>query len=232
MKYLISVFLILSSFFCSAQKISEMGILLGKGNYNGELNPSKQFSTDGGGLAFGGIYRYNLNPRYAIKATAIYTKIRGNDNIADLEFGQQRVVEFQSNLLEFSSQIEFNFMKYQIGDWSQPFSPFIFVGISAFQYNPKTTQNGLNVRTSDIKQWGLAMPFGVGFKVNLISRFGLSAEWGFRKTGRDNIDGLINNNPEYPEFENGKDYDNDWYSVLGVSLNYRLTKKNVCPSNF
>ncbi|MBR9832045.1 PorT family protein [bacterium] len=232
MKYFFSVFLLLLSVFCNGQKIPEMGILLGKGNYNGELNPTQQFSSDGGGLAFGGVFRYNLNPRYALKATAIYTKIRGNDDIADLEFGQIRNAEFESNLLELSTQIEFNFMKYTIGDWSQPFSPFLFVGLSAFQYDPQTTQDGVDVRSEDIKQWGVAIPFGVGFKVNLFSRFGLSAEWGFRKTGRDNIDGLINNNLELPDFENGKDYDNDWYSIIGVSLNYRLTKKNVCPSNF
>jgi hypothetical protein len=232
MKYFLGVILLISSYTLSAQKIPEMGILLGKGNYNGELNPSKQFSADGGGIAFGGVFRYNLNPRYALKATAIYTKIRGNDEIANLEFGQIRNAEFESNLLEFSTQIEFNFMKYTIGDWSQPFSPFLFVGLSAFQYNPQTTINGINVRSEDIKQWGLSLPFGVGMKVNLAGRFGLSAEWGFRKTGRDNIDGLINNNIDLPEFENGKEYDNDWYSILGVSLNYRLSKKNVCPSNF
>jgi len=47
MKYFFSFFLLLLSVFCNGQKIPEMGILLGKGNYNGELNPTQQFSSDG-----------------------------------------------------------------------------------------------------------------------------------------------------------------------------------------
>tara|TARA_R110002049_G_scaffold25788_2_gene90133 strand:+ start:6853 stop:7557 length:705 start_codon:yes stop_codon:yes gene_type:complete len=234
MKYIISVILFTTFFSASAQKFSELGIFVGKGNYNGELNPTQQFSTSSGSLAIGGVYRYNLNPRYALKGSLIFTEIKGNDEIADLEFGRMRKASFESNLLELSGQIEFNFMEYELGERTRAFSPFIFVGLSTFRYNPTTVQDEEEIRASseEDNSWGIAVPFGIGFKVSLLNRLGLSAEWGFRKTGRDDLDGLPNTNLDRLEFENGKDYDNDWFSIIGVSLNYRLNKKNSCPSNF
>lgn len=234
MKYIISAILIFTCCTLFSQKIPELGFFVGKGNYNGELNPTNQFSNESGSIALGGIFRYNLNPRYALKGSALFTEIKGNDAIADLDFGQMRKASFESNLLELSGQIEFNFMEYEIGDHSRAFSPFIFVGLSAFRYNPTTIQDEEVIRSSSDEDntWAFALPFGVGLKVNLLKRLGLSAEWGFRKTGKDDLDGLPNTNLERLLYENGKDYDNDWYSVIGVSLNYRLTKKNSCPSNF
>ncbi len=234
MKHIISAILILASGLLFSQKITELGLFVGKGNYNGELNPTNQFSNESGSLAIGGVFRYNLNPRYALKGSVLLTEIKGNDEIADLVFGQMRKASFESNLLEISGQIEFNFMEYEIGEQSRGFSPFIFVGLSAFRYNPTTIQDEEFIRSSSDEDntWALALPFGIGVKVNLLKRLGLSAEWGFRKTGKDNLDGLPNTNLERLLYENGKDYDNDWYSLIGVSLNYRLTKKNSCPSNF
>ncbi len=234
MKSILSVILLFFVLSVSAQKIPELGFFVGKSNYNGELNPTNQFSNDAGSLAIGGIFRYNLNPRYALKASLLISEIKGDDRIADLEFGGMRKASFESNLLELSGQIEFNFMEYEMGQRSRAFSPFIFVGLAAFRYNPTTIQDEEKIRSSNDEDnsWGVALPFGVGIKVNLIRRLGLSAEWGFRKSGKDDLDGLPNTNIERLFFENGKEYDNDWYSVIGFSLNYRLTKKNSCPSNF
>lgn len=235
MKYIIGAFLSLLFLSAEAQKkIPELGIFIGRGNYNGELNPTNQFNSESGALAVGGVFRYNLNPRYALKASLLFSEIKGNDEIADLEFGQMRKASFESNLIELSGQIEFNFMEYEIGERSKAFSPFIFVGLSAFRYNPTTIQDDEELRSSNDEDntWGVSLPFGVGMKLNLISRLGLSAEWGFRKTGKDDLDGLPNTNLDRVFFENGKEYDNDWYSFIGVSLNYRLTRKNSCPSNF
>lgn len=212
--------------------MSEFGFFVGLANYNGELNPEKFMTTDAGGLHFAALYRYNLNKRYALKGMLGLGSLKGNDAIADLEFGQQRIAEFESQLLEFTGQIEFNFMEYELGNPSYPFSPYIFVGFSTFRYNPETLQDGSVIRPSDDPIWSVAVPFGVGFKLNLFGRLGMSAEWGFRKTFVDDIDGLPNQNKRRLSYENGKDYDNDWYSIVGISLNYRLTKRSFCPSNF
>ncbi len=235
MKYIFSVLFIGLFFSATGQKkVPELGIFVGKGNYNGELNPTQQFSNESGSLAIGGVFRYNLNPRYALKASVLFTEIKGSDEIADLEFGQMRKASFESNLLELSGQIEFNFLEYEIGNSTRAFSPYLFVGVSTFRYNPTTVQDEEEIRSASEEDntWGVALPFGIGMKVNLFGRLGLSAEWGFRKTGKDDMDGLPTINPERLLFENAKSYDNDWYSIIGASLNYRLTKKNSCPSNF
>ncbi len=179
---------------------SEIGVFGGTSYYLGDLNPKKHFALPA--LAFGILYRYNFNPRFAYKLIASYGTLEGND--ANVKFNVDRNLSFKSPVLELSNQIELNFMKYVPGNMDYPFTPYIFSGFSVFYFNPKAEYNG---HTYDLQPLGtegqgtsaypdrqkyslsnLAIPFGVGFKFNLSKFISIGLEWGLRKTFTDYID--------------------------------------------
>ncbi|NVN94579.1 MAG: outer membrane beta-barrel protein [Bacteroidetes bacterium] len=189
------IFLTISTY---AQR-SELGVMLGTSYYLGDINPSRQFYKPN--FAGGLIYRYNLNPHWALKLNALY----GTVEASDADFGNIRNLSFKSHILEFSSQIELNFWEYFTGSKSHRFSPYIFAGVAIFNYNPQAIdsagvwhdlqplgtegQGTINYPTK--KVYGLtqlSIPFGLGFKFSVSKVICIGAEWGLRKTFVDYID--------------------------------------------
>ncbi len=179
---------------------SEIGVLLGTSYYLGELTPN-QF----GNLNFAGglVYRYNLNPHWALKLDALYGTLDGSD----AEHGKIRNLSFKSRVLEFSAQIELNFFEYLTGSKSHRFSPYIFGGVAAFNFNPQAMDNigqwhdlqplgtegqgTINYPTKKAYSLTqLSIPFGIGFKFSASKIICIGAEWGLRKTFTDYIDDI------------------------------------------
>ncbi|MBL4710823.1 MAG: outer membrane beta-barrel protein [Flavobacteriales bacterium] len=223
--YLLSLLFISS---VDAQKTTEFGFTVGRSYYIGELNPKTHWGKNTGSLNYGAVFRLNLNERYSLKASLIRTKLRANDQNVDLPFNGQRSASFESKLTEFSTSIEFNFLPYKLGDKKHFFSPYIFVGISYFDFDNSIEVNGFSPQPTDEAGGGeFAMPFGPGFKLNIHRKVSLAFEWGFRKTSTDLLDGLENRLNQ--DFETGKSYDNDWFVVSGFMLTYKLTRVGPCP---
>lgn len=212
----------------SAQKTTEFGLTVGRSYYIGELNPKTHWGNGVGSLNYGAVFRLNLNDRYSLKAALIRTKLSASDQNVDLPFNLQRSASFESKLTEFSTTIEFNFLPYQLGDKKHFFSPYLFVGISYFDFDNSIEVNGFSPQPTDESGGGqFAMPFGPGFKLNIHRKVSLAVEWGFRRTGTDLLDGLENRFKS--DFETGKPYDNDWFVVSGFMLTYKLTRVGPCP---
>ncbi|HQI45720.1 MAG TPA: DUF6089 family protein, partial [Bacteroidales bacterium] len=124
--YIILFLLITTSIFNkSFGQRNEIGITGGITYYLGDLNPSKHFllSKPAGGI----IYRYTLNERWAIKMNGIYGTLQGDD--AKSKFNTARNLRFKSSLLEFSPQLELNFLSYKTGNSKEDyFTPYVFAG--------------------------------------------------------------------------------------------------------
>lgn len=213
-----------------AQKTLDGGIFVGRSYYLGELNPKTHVGNGVGNLVLGGLIRYNLNMRYSLRALVVRTKLTAEDQNVDFPFNDQRLGSFETNLSEISGVIEFNFFPYKLGDKKHWGTPYLFVGISYYSFRPRANFPTFGNPQPRDESGGnqLALPFGPGFKVNLTRKIALSAEWGFRRTGNDLLDGLENRVDDV--FETGKNYDNDWFVVTGFSLTYRLTKVGSCPA--
>ena len=212
-----------------SQKTTELGLFLGRSYYIGEMNPKTHLGNGVGSVAIGGVFRLNLNQRYALKASLIKGKLKGNDETVDFQFNKARNAHFQSSLTEFSTQIEFNFLPYETGDSKFIFSPYLFIGASVYRYAPETTLNDIEVTAPESESaTKVAMPFGPGLKLSIGNRLSLAFEWGFRKTSNDAIDGLPNRLLDI--YELGKNYDNDWYVVSGFMLTYKLNRISSCPA--
>ena len=225
-------FVLMISFLSSsyAQKTFELGVFIGRSYYLGEVNPKTHWGNGVGSLNLGGIARYNLNKRYSLKATLIRTTLSAKDENMEFPFNNsQRLASFETKLTEIATSIEFNFLPYATGDKTHFFSPYLFVGLSYYGYDPIVKVEGFSPQPIDeSKGRGLALPFGPGFKLSLGGKVTLSLEWGFRKTSTDLLDGLENTVGDI--FESGKDYDNDWFVVSGFMLTYKLTDEGSCPA--
>lgn len=211
------------------QKTAELGLMLGRSYYLGEVNPKTHWGNGVGSFSYGALLRYNLNERYSLKLGLNRAKLEGVDVNSDLLFNRARKTEFNTKLTEITANIEFNFLPYKLGDRDKPFSPYLFTGFSYYWYNPETTINGSDVVTSEVNtDEGIAFAFGPGIKLNLGRKMSFNFEWGFRKTFTDYLDGLPNVSNDI--FEQGKDYNNDWYAIMGFMLTYKITDEGPCPA--
>jgi len=204
--FIILFSLLLGAFNSSAQrpqdKSAEIGVFLGGSYYIGDLNPLVHFGPMTKPAA-GAVFRYNVNPRLALRANAFFGTIQADDAISSSLAQQQRNLNFKSKVSEFSVQAEFNFLDYQIGNERKKFTPYIFLGIGAFKFNPVATYYNYSFTLQPLGTEGqgldggprkkykltqVCIPFGVGIKTNLSKMIGLSIEWGMRKTFTDYLD--------------------------------------------
>jgi len=184
---------------------SELGVFVGNSYYLGDLNPSTQF---GGAQSAGGVlYRYNFNPRWAFKFSALFGTVTGSDQ--ETNANNPRSLSFRSPISELSAQIELNFFELFTGPDKNHFSPYIFTGVSVFSFNPQarnidplainkahwydlqplgTEGQGFTGRPSLYSLTSFSIPFGLGVKVNFLRNFSFGAEWGLRKTFTDYLD--------------------------------------------
>lgn len=210
------------------QHHSELGILGGTSYYLGELNPSKQV-VNKINPAIGVFYRKNTSKRYALRFGLNYAKLSASDEITATSFSDFRQLSFSTSLYEGYGILEFNFLPYEIGGYrSSPFSPYVFIGVAGFIVNPEVENDGGYYTESSGALTTFSIPFGAGIKFDLGRNWGVGIEWGMRKTYTDEIDGL---SPEYyGGYQLSNSQNNDWYSILGITLNYKiLTQSDHCP---
>jgi hypothetical protein len=212
--FLIIVFINSLNLFCQR---NELGVFLGGSYYLGDLNPGKQFLLPH--PAFGFLYRYNFNPRFAYKLNVFYGTVSGADSVSKANV--QRNLSFKSSVLEMSNEIELNFISFVPGNLNYIFTPYIFGGITIFYFDPMAKYNGhwyslepLGTEGQGTSEYpgsnkysrtGVAFPFGVGVKFNLSRYICIGLEWGLRKTFTDYLDDVSTTyaDPNVVSKENG-----------------------------
>lgn len=186
----------------SAAQELEYGGWIGVSNYFGDLNSNASFEFMGpaGGLFF----RYNLGTRFAFKQGLNYGKVSFEDAVSEFSYQQSRNLSFKSDIAEFSSHVEFNFFKYDREKKQYRFTPYLFMGISVFYFNPKAEYEGewyalqpLQTEGKKYARINVAIPLGGGFKYSFTPYWTLGMEGGFRKTFTDYLDDVSD---VYPGF--------------------------------
>ena len=180
----------------------EFGILGGTGYYIGDMN-STHFNNLR--VAGGITYRKNFDRRFTFKSSALYTNVYANDENSIDVIKVNRNLKFKSDIIELSGQIEFNFLAYETGNSLYNWTPFIFTGVSIFNYNPQA--EGSDGQWYNLQELGtegqgttsfpnrkkysltqLSVPFGGGVKIGVSDNFNIIVEYGLRKTFTDYID--------------------------------------------
>lgn len=250
---------------------SEVGFHGGSSYYIGDLNPYEHFThlPKFGGGAF---IRANLTDRHSFKFNFLYTSVEGSDAESGNAWQQNRNLHFQSEIIEVGITWEINFLSYEVGDPNRPYTPYVFGGLAYYRMNPKTDYNGNLVELHPLGTEGqnaegaqnsyglgqIAIPFGMGFKMNISGRISLAIEYGFRKLFTDYLDDVstVYANPaalaassgpaaveladrslEPMGFEGtntklsrGNPDTNDWYAYTNLSISVRLGPTRIkCP---
>lgn len=180
----------------SQMRINELGLFLGGSYYTGDLNPSGHFNSLTRPAA-GLIHRFSWSDRWSLRNGFMFGVVAGDDARSSSFAQQQRNLSFKSQVFEVHSALEFNFMPYVIGDKKRIFSPYMFLGVSGYHFDPKGLLYNQWLALQPLHTEGqskaymrtqISVPFGAGIKTMLAKRIGLCLEWGLRKTFTDYLD--------------------------------------------
>ncbi len=172
-----------------------LNAFVGSSNYSGDLQ-DKKFSFSQSHPAFGFGLSFELNEKMQITGDFAYGKISAADKFGK---NKSRNLSFYSTIYEYSLGFEYtllNLYKYNV-------SPYLFVGIALFDFNPYTKSvDGNPIMLAELSTEGqgfyegrkeyklrqYSIPFGGGFQwaINDNKRIGIVL--GFRKTFTDYLD--------------------------------------------
>jgi hypothetical protein len=196
------------------QRNADYGAIAGVSSYIGDINPNRLMYSP---LPMVGIfYRYNLNPRQALRTSLFIGGLRADDHDFNNSFQQARGASFSGGVGEWAAQFEFNFFPYSTLGRRWNYTPYLAAGL------------GIAFINTSVYTYVPVIPFSLGFKINIYKNLGLEAEYGFRKTFYDNFDGLN-------DFIDPSDYswlhNNDWYSFAGIALTWKIYNRLAgCPA--
>ena len=195
----------------------EVGAMLGGCTYYGDANywsPVDNFNVMGGAL-----FRYNINPRMAVKANAAVARISGKTTGGDNAFPGGDV-EFGRMLYELGAQYECHFFGYGTGvgyKGSHRVVPYLSGGVG-LTYAPKPANH----------VFALNIPLGIGVKYKFAERINTGVEWTMHFTTSDRLDvtsteGLVLDDPLGIDSKGLKN--KDCYSLLMLYVSYDLFPK-------
>ncbi len=231
-KFLLSiVFFLLVLASVSAQR-HELGVFAGGSYYLGDLNPSGHFEQSQ--PAVGLIYRYNINPRWAIRVNALFGSVEASDAVNNKN--NPRNLSFKSPITEFSVLTELNFVQFYTKSEKYRFTPYIFAGLGIFNFNPQAQYEGkwYELQPLGTEGQGVAggkslyaltnanFPFGIGIKIGLFKVVCVGLEWGMRKTFTDYLDDVSTTYVKASVFNT-----NDEYSTIATILADRSEVKHI-----
>ena len=195
----------------------ELGVMGGMSSYYGDANyhvPFKNINAMGGV-----VWRYNINPRMAVKSDFVVAGISGST--ADFENRYPAGdVEFSRTLYELGAQFEYNFLAYGDGvgyKKTRRLAPYIFVGLG-ITYVPKPAQHVVAAN----------IPVGMGVKWKFMPRLNMGCELSFRFTTSDKLDVTGKTAPVLDDpygIKSGWLKNKDSYSFLSIFVTYDLSPK-------
>ena len=153
-------------------KTIEIGPHVGASYYMGDINPAKPFAMSD--LQYGGVVRFNYNNRWTFRFDYSHATVKADDAV--IKWRPERELSFTTNLNDFSFVAEFNFWEYYTGNPKKNVSPYIFGGISLFQYTPYE-YNHVKYKDSHISIDSTFMLIGLDKDNNLVKLDVDSMSW-------------------------------------------------------
>ena len=176
---LLSMVLLACCTFSAAQEedgyLMEMGLGGGGSFYMGDANSRLYNNTNG---VFSVLARYNVNPRFSLKANLSSAGISGStENAYGVMPGDELL--FSRTLYDFGVQIEWGFCGYGLEGWNgnHRLAPYGLIGIGA-TFAPKPAQN----------DFAANIPVGLGLRYKLSERVNIGLEWTMRFSTSDRLD--------------------------------------------
>ena len=223
MKKIFNLLLCFFPFITLNAQINELGVFLGGSNYVGDVGSTTYIAPEK--LAFGILYKWNKSPRHSYRFSYTQSTITANDFDSKETGRNKRGYRFDNNIKELSAGLEFNFFDFNLHDYHQKVTPYIYSGLSFFIYDGLYRYDASPNVVRSVNSNEFAIPIILGIKSNITPNFVLGLEAGVRYTFTDNIDGSNpnTNNPNIMKFGNLNN--NDWYVFSGLTLTYTFGLK-------
>ena len=189
----------------------EVGPALGLSGNLSDVNNSNLFKHPG--VAGGGIFRYNMNTRWALKANLAYANISGNNKGHESEYPFGQEYKFNAHLIDASATMEFNFMHFGQGPKYKNLKrivPYMTAGVGMVM-----SITGGKFHASPV------IPLGAGVKFRVKERLNLGFEFTMRKEFSDKIDGLS----DLYGIKHGMAKNTEWYSLALFTVTYEFSKR-------
>jgi len=184
----------------NAQQYFDIGLFGGVSVYHPDyVNPSFKAPRP----AYGGTIKYNLNSRYAWRASFTSGLMVFPDTLI---VDKYEPLNINSQIYDVAAQMEFNFQPFKGDKNTKNHSVYVAFGIG---YAGTRITNGEEQNYYS----QITIPFNVGWKYSLNKRIGLSVEWNVRK--------MLNNKMGDPHILDNK-YQKHWYSFAGVGISYKF----------
>jgi hypothetical protein len=262
--YIIIIFLSGSKVLCAQNW--ETGIYAGLSNYIGDLSP--EISPRGVLKEIHGVtgifVKNNISPFFSFGIHLCKGTVSGTDD--NFDHLRIRNLSFQSNINELAAILEFNFLPFGKGVNRKYFSPYTFIGIAGFTFQPTSEYNGNTITLNDLDTEGnflnnnkknsyslfqVAIPMGVGFKIEFSRSFNMAFNMGFRMALTDYLDDVSGTYADPYKLEEeygiisaimadrskskfafegkqrGRSDVNDWYIFSGITLSIKI-RNSVC----
>lgn len=185
---LLFVALSLSAYTARAQSW-EIGVGSGASGYIGDFNPNNPLKfTD---PVYSGFIKRNMGTFFSAKLGIYHGTISGYDSRSSNAQMRQRNLSFFSDVDELSLTGEVNFFPYIPLIGHNVYTPYIFAGIGATNYDPMATYNGIDYelrgmltegQAKPYKESAVVIPFGAGIKYNFAGQWNLILDLGYRIT--------------------------------------------------
>jgi hypothetical protein len=228
------ILFLLNVLFTPAQRVF-IGVAGGLANYNGDLldkiYPKK--ITNG---FIGFTVHYELRDQLLIRGAFSFARVNGSDTYSEKPNLQQRNLQFESAISEFSVVGEY----YLFNMNEKRFSPYGFIGLGIFHFNPYTYDStgrkvflkplstegqGIYPNKKPYSLWQPAIPIGGGVKFAITENLRIGIEIGLRKLFTDYLDDVSTSYPDY----------NDLLAARGqtaVDFSYRTDEVPGGDANF
>ena len=214
MKKIYTFFLLISLFIGSVQislaqsqyeirQEGEFGIGAGAAHYFGDLNTRGRINRPK--MAASIFFRKNFGNYIAARVGATYARLGYSDIYnSHNQYMYQRNLSFNTNLWELSLQGDFNFFRFMPGEPEYSFTPYITLGVGAFNYDPFAFLKGEKIFLRPLGTEGqgstlyperniyssvaISIPFGAGIKYSINERTNIGFEILHRFTNTDYLD--------------------------------------------
>ena len=216
--YILTLFFL---FQMASAQIHEIGVFAGGSNFIGDVGKTNYIAPNQ--PAFGVLYKWNKNPRYSWRFSAMMSKVKAYDSQSDLNSRKERGYGFENTITELSAGFEFNFFDFNLHQSGFFSTPYIYTGLSYFNSDNLYVVN--NEYRSSGNSGNVALPIIAGLKMKIADSFVLGAEAGVRYTFTDGIDGSSPKSGNFASNIFGNTNSNDWYVFTGLTLTYTFGNK-------
>ena len=206
-------------------QLHEIGFSFGGSNYIGDIGSTNYvYPNKPAGALF---YKYNWNPRVALRGTYSLLSISGDDKDASTDYRKDRGLRFSNIINEVAIGLEYNFYEYDISSSEKKWTPYLLLELVGFKYSGVESYSSTG-NVSYEKKTSIAVPFGIGYKSKLEGNIAFSIEAKFRYTFVDDLDFVSNKMPNMILEGSG----NDWYMFTGFSLIYTFGRPPCFTNGF